>query len=556
MSILPAPNELGAPDQYTTWRDFQDQAVDDGIQSEARFVVQSMPTGSGKSLVCVTQALAQGFRVAYLTSTKGLQDQLIKDFGGIVADLRGKDNYACLADEHPASCTGWHHTKDPECLFASALRAAKASQLVVTNYSMWLNSMAYSGERNLLGNFDMLILDEGHNAPDELAGFLGFEITRKHCTKLLELREMPTLPSVTSWQEWGSNMLIRLKSMIEQETSELVHELSAILGIDPESHGLQELLAAVRKRGATPKGMSTRIKHLKQMDALQFTLIKLSHLDPQLWVHERVKDHTTKFDIINPATEAEKYLFSFALYHEDPQFGKRRIRRPIPKVLLVSATVRPKTCEMLGIPEDQRDFLEYPHTFPVHNRLTLYVPTVKMSFRSSPQDIRFWVNRMDQIIRTRKDRKGIIHTVSYKRRDTILELSKNSDMMISHGSKEADHPCILVSPSVSTGFDFPYSECEYQIIGKVPWPSTQSEIMKARKLMDPDYMNYLAMQELIQAAGRGSRAPDDQCEVFVIDEQFSWFPWKFKEFAPEWFLESIKKTTSLPKPPKALLGAI
>ena len=73
--------------------------------------------------------------------------------------------------------------------------------------------------------------------------------------------------------------------------------------------------------------------------------------------------------------------------------------------------------------------------------------------------------------------------------------------------------------------------------------------------MDPDYMNYLAMQELIQAAGRGSRAPDDQCEVFVIDDQFSWFPWRFKEFAPEWFLESITKTTSLPKPPEALLEA-
>jgi Rad3-related DNA helicase len=60
--------------------------------------------------------------------------------------------------------------------------------------------------------------------------------------------------------------------------------------------------------------------------------------------------------------------------------------------------------------------------------------------------------------------------------------------MVSHDTKERDvvieqfkkskDPIILVSPSVTTGFDFPYEECQFQIIGKVPWPDTSSAVMK------------------------------------------------------------------------------
>jgi hypothetical protein len=40
---------------------------------------------------------------------------------------------------------------------------------------------------------------------------------------------------------------------------------------------------------------------------------------------------------------------------------------------------------------------------------------------------------------------------------------------------------------------------------------------------DPDYANYVAMQKLVQAVGRGMRAPDDWCETLIVDDQFSWF---------------------------------
>ena len=38
---------------------------------------------------------------------------------------------------------------------------------------------------------------------------------------------------------------------------------------------------------------------------------------------------------------------------------------------------------------------------------------------------------------------------------------------------------VLVSPSVSTGYDFPGRECEWQFICKVPFPDGRAKIQQA-----------------------------------------------------------------------------
>jgi Rad3-related DNA helicase len=283
------------------------------------------------------------------------------------------------------------------------------------------------------------------------------------------------------------------------------------------------------------------LKFGRRLKALQNKLQALSTAEGS-WAMEHVqKGRVAKFDVVWPFNYAERYLFLHT-----------------PKVLLTSATVRPKTCHLLGIDSDELSFKEYPHTFPKETRPVMYIPTVRLNYRSDDNDLKIWVSRIDNIIRSRMDRKGIIHTISYKRRNFLMSRSRYSDLMLSHDSKDRDatikqfkestEPCVLVSPSVTTGFDFPYTECEYQIIGKVPWPDTSTAVMKARNEQDDQYLSYIAMQELVQAAGRGTRAEDDQCEVFVIDDNFWWFVWRNKDHAPQWFLETVRKETVIPEP--------
>jgi Rad3-related DNA helicase len=172
--------------------------------------------------------------------------------------------------------------------------------------------------------------------------------------------------------------------------------------------------------------------------------------------------------------------------------------------------------------------------------------------------MRLWVNKIDQIIDRRLDRKGIIHTVSYARVDLIKQWSRHRDIMMTHQTattrdvvadfKRARAPAVLVSPSMATGWDFPYDECNYQIIGKVPFPDSRDKVLQARTKIDPVYSYYITMQSLVQASGRGMRAEDDICETIVVDDHISWFIGKWgATLAPAWFRQAYKISRTIPE---------
>ena len=92
MSLLPPPNAIGAPQQFTMWRPHQPKAILRAIETDKRFWAGVMPTGSGKSLTVIGAALLAGWRTLVLTSTKGLQSQYGESFESIgLVDVRGKN---------------------------------------------------------------------------------------------------------------------------------------------------------------------------------------------------------------------------------------------------------------------------------------------------------------------------------------------------------------------------------------------------------------------------------------------------------------------------------
>lgn len=264
------------------------------------------------------------------------------------------------------------------------------------------------------------------------------------------------------------------------------------------------------------------------------------------WVHEEARDRrgrrVVRFDPVWPGEYAEASLFA-----------------GVPHVILTSATIRPKTLELLGVSDaGTYDFIEYPSGFDVSRRPFTWVPTVRVRFDMDPGHARLWVAKIDAIIRNRLDRKGIIHTVSYSRRDYILRYSEFASRMLSHDAgglqdcvarfRAAGPGTVLVSPSAGTGFDFPGADCRYQIIGKVPFPDSRSKVLQARQDRDPDYFAYVAAQQLVQMAGRGMRSAQDWCETFIIDDNWAWFFSKFKAFMPRWFTASCRKSVTVPPP--------
>jgi Rad3-related DNA helicase len=232
------------------------------------------------------------------------------------------------------------------------------------------------------------------------------------------------------------------------------------------------------------------------------------------------------------------------------------------KVILTSASVNYKTAEMLGIKENDCLTDEYPHTFPVETRMIYLIQGGRMNAKADGETLIEWLKSADSIIRNRLDRKGIFHTTAYHRREYVITHSQFLHYMMTHNRndvvetvgkfRESAPPKVLVSPSVTTGWDFPYEECEYQILGKVPYPDTRNVITKARNDADKEYAPYIAMQQIIQACGRGCRATDDHCENFIIDDNINWFLKRYRKFAPKWFLESITSRIFPPEPPPSI----
>jgi Rad3-related DNA helicase len=523
MKALPAPNILGLPNKYTKWRAHQSKAVSKILSSKEQFVTQIAPTGFGKSLAYVSAAHIGTNRTVILTSTKALQRQLMDDFSEIgLVSVKGKNAYMCKWENDGSTCEEGpcnagikcRLKEEGGCTYYDALKSAQTSPLLVTNYAMW---MTYNKFAKGFAQPDLLVCDEAHDLPQTVSSFLTSKISRTN-PMIWNILVPPDswYQSIEKYAKWADAMRT------------------------PINNRLRDLRSAVKKEEG---GKRTR-RELKAFKNLYKSITTMSRMNEGDWVMD-INDKYIEFAPIWPKRYTQGVLFL-----------------DIDKVLLTSATVCDKTTQMLGVSTHLNDIMEFPHSFPKANRMLIHIPTVRMNIHATNLDIREWTKRIDQILRTRLDRKGIIHTVSYERRNHVLSQSKYSECMMTHQTKDAvkmvqrfkraNPPKVLVSPSMTTGWDFPYDQCEYQIIGKLAYPDTRNKIVKARVEEDGSYGAYIAMQQLVQACGRAVRAKDDHSENFIIDDNIRWFVKKFSSFAPRWFLEAYRSTRTIPAPPPLL----
>ena len=528
--MLPPPTALGLPDKFTSWRPNQDDAVLGIVDAESKYIAQVAPTGSGKSLTYIAAAVLSGARTCVLTSTKGLQSQLMADFKDVgLVDIRGQNSYQCkmqtgsegqvvYCDNGPCKAGYPCKLRDGSCLYYDAAARAKKAKLVVTNYAYWMTSGKFAEG---LGDFDLLVLDEAHSAPRELADFCAVELKREEVEGVVGGQWLKGGDvTMAQWKSWARELVIRAEGILSEIQDEIT--VAKLAGESLSGKHMREV--------RTLRGVQSRLQTVAQAEGE--------------WIPESGKG-VLRLDPLWPVEYAGQYLF-----------------RNADKVMLTSATIRQKTLALLGVNGADSSFTEYPSTFPVNRRLVTHVPTVRLKYPYKREDMQLWRSRIDQIIRARRDRKGIVHTVSYTRRDLVLRDSEYSDCMFTHDTrgarsavenfKRAPAPAVLVSPSMVTGWDFPGTSAEYQIIGKIGFPDTRPAIIQARQADDPEYMHYEAMQTLVQACGRGMRAEDDRCECLVIDDQAKWFVPKYRRFAPNWFWDAWRWGSTIPKPPPKL----
>jgi len=521
-----SPSELGLPPKIEDWRPQQHQAVDLYFSTTVKYVAEAIPTGGGKSGISLAVASLNGGRTCILTSTNGLLDQYTEEGRGTgLVQIRGRANYQCgeqsgrtCEDGAKYRCSAAH---SDNCPYWHGYQTAKQAKIVVTNYAYFTAIHKYGD--GLGHQFDTLVLDEAHAAPDEVCRASALEFTTGDVYHTLDFRwpDHQYLESLASWTSWA-------KSALDIATKKLAaFEAVAIRG------GRGSLLKQEIQEYDNLKNLKARLHNLvTRRGDWQTEPMRGGHRFEPLWAHEH----------------AEDYLF---------RYGRR--------ILLLSATVIPKTLAMLGIPAGTDCvYREFPATFDPRRSPIYLLPSVNLNYNSPPEDIATWLGRCDAIIQSRLDRKGIVMAHSHDRAWKIATESRYAEHMISNSDREsvgpplptlleqfrdADPPCIFTSASLTTGYDFPGDQCEYIIIGKMPFPNTQGRVVKARAEVDKDYRDYVASQSLIQSCGRGMRYPEDRCEMFAIDNLVGISIWRKKQFYPEWFRKQVRRVQEMPRCP-------
>ena len=506
--MLPPPSQIIDNPKFSSWFPGQEKiAIEilDWLQSDKRFLCANVPTGFGKSIITLVDGWLSGGKVVYMTATKGLQGQLLEDGRGVgMRRIEGQNSYTCIASPpltvDRASChTGLVCPVKGSCEYYEALDEAKSARMVVTNYHYWLAQNHYGDGLSQSQEYPLVIMDEGHLAGRALENHLTVSFTYQD----LDRFGVATVAPEWSWEQW------QLSS--QRIASELWTELQTVKG------------------EAMSKPSPTTSRKYHQVKSLHMRMLEIAGATEE-WIRE-VTPSNISLCPLWPRT------YNHRLFKGD-------------KILIMSATLTRKGMDKLGVPEGDTHWIDAPSPFDPGNSPVHHLHSIRVDSKPPPENMVWWARKIDQIIEGRMGRKGIVFTVSYQRAQLLQRLSEHSDIMFVHGSKDlvstverfkkSPAPAILVSPSVTSGWDFPGTECEYIIIGKVPWPDSRGELMKARTKEDRDWGAFLAMESVVQEAGRGTRSQQDRCEIFVVDDNWVWFWHKYREYSPYWFQQRVK----------------
>lgn len=512
---MKSPRELGLP--YDDWRPGQRLAIRTALSNKKPITVIQSPTGSGKSTIGAGIMQMDERRWFILTATKGLEDQYTNVFD-FLFDIRGMGNYECIAarkefsrlfinvkgqincDDGPCRSDITCSLKDSGCLYFDANREAMATNTGLTNYKYHLAMRKYGRG---LGAVHGLICDEAHALPEELMSANQITVP----LSLVESTVTKRLPKTAKqWAQWAAAQAAQMK-------------------------GTGDLPFDARAR-------RTR---------LQDSLAKLTDID-----------ETWAWDVYGGRVIFEPTIPKLLL----PTLADKRTCQ---SMVFLSATVTKATMAVLGIPPRDYTFQVMKSRFDPKRRPVYVVATTRVDHKMSDDQIAYWLHIIDKIIGKRLDRKGIIHSVSYDRAKLLRASLKHNGILLAPSSsfelaaavdrfRRMKPPAVLLSPSVMTGFNFPYHDCEYQILPKVPFPDTRSAIARARIAATPGYRDHLTMQAIEQAVGRGMRADDDMCETFIVDNHAQWFlPLANRAgLMSEAFLDALQWVKSVPPPPPSL----
>lgn len=504
------------------YRQYQEEAVQFAIESKRKIVVLCCPTGFGKSLAGMSVG-SNYSTFTYLVSSKALQGQLVNDFPE-VAVMKGRNNYPCEYNPN-LNCDECMHNVLIQCEYYKSRcpyeiqkRVVLGSRWRLLNYHYYLFSTAYAGT---FGGSKLLICDEGDLLEGLLADFISLSIPARAVKRLMipkpKYITAEAKNGISSWIEWAEKVVHK---RISNRIGRVKDEIQESSVGDPDLPKLHREL----------KGLGGILERVN---------IFIKNVDKE-WIFEEDRNGGYIFKPTwIPEELSDKFFFKTA-----------------DKFVLMSATFPPKEimAKLLGRQPGDFDYFQAPSTFPVKNRQVYVRPAGDLAYKNFQTEAPKVVKAIKDIISTHPDEKGMIHAVSYKLCEMIMNI--NGDIgrrLVTHTSadreqvlqdfKASDRPMVLVSPSMERGISLDDDMARFIIFAKCPFLSLADKLVKKRVYgsnIGSLWYRSNAAQTITQGTGRAVRHKDDYAVSYLLDKQIFNLIANNRNLFPEYWIQSIE----------------
>ena len=504
--------------------EFIQRAIERGF----KHVVIAAPTGVGKSAIGASVCLWAASENAktlqgepggyYLVTQKMLQDQLERDFVGNpqygCVSIKSATAYEC--DDPKFKTCDLGRKKRCGCTRYVPLREQfQHSKIGVTNYAYFITERLNVGS---LPDRRVMVLDECHNIERLLVRFFDITIGPEQLEDTEFLEPIPDFKSKDEFINWCNvkyrprleEKAVSIMALVEKEDKQEYLERANRLAMQ-----LQKLTRAIDSMTKDPKGWifwgqdSEKVKGDKQ------------YIARPLFAHEFTKTLFEVSDVVvhMSAFPGEKHTY----------------------------------CTSLGLDPNEVAWATFTSTFPVENRPIRLIPVGSMSLRNITVTLPKMAATVEKVLNKFSGAKGLIHCNSYKvgqhLYDTLsttahrgrLIFPKNADEREAAFERHASskEPTVIISPSMTEGFDFHGHLAEWQIIAKVPFPNLGDKHTTARKDVDDNWYKMETIKTIVQACGRIVRSETDKGTTYILDADMVRLVEEYPQFFPKWWMSAL-----------------
>lgn len=504
-------------------RPSQHQILDHILNSTKPIIVVQAPVGTGKSLAGVMAGVAHE-QFCYLASSIQLQDQLEADFPEVVV-MKGRSNFVCNALPWRTAADCYHSKTRPcdkilQCDYRRHKAACLEHPYKVLNYSYLLHEANNVGK---FSGFPVIIADEADVLESLITDYISLQISGRLIKELRlgspKRKTAEAKDGVDSWLKWAYSATKRIKLKI-----------GAIKLMLPDNHTLDDDKAL------------ERTKRIDQLDGLCKKLKFFYDNVDDTWILE---------------TDKQFGNLSFRPTWLSPELSEQFFFKHAAKFVLMSGTFPPQNilAQELGVDPSLIDFVEIPSTFPRKNNKIVMKPVANMSFKTYDAELPRLITAIRAILDDHPDSKGIIHAVSYKLANAILDGVQDYDhRLITHTAKDrievldmfkgVDYPAVLISPSMERGVDLPDDLCRFAILAKCPYKSVADKVVSKRLYSGStgnQWYKSQAAQNLVQACGRGVRSETDYCTTYLLDTNITDLIKQNRRLFPGYFIDCLER---------------